>query len=113
MEGTVTGLFFNHTVSLLFFAACVQTAFTVNARDLKILWIEIYHTEAQQIYRNVWCLRSSKWKPNEWENPLLSGLKMSEYPEFGSLKMGVQVCKKEDLFKKWEVQDSALGILKD
>lgn len=35
MEGAVTGLFFNDTVSLLLFAACVQSAFTVNAHDLK------------------------------------------------------------------------------
>lgn len=36
MEGAVvTGLFFKHTVSLLLFAAYVQTPFTVNAHDLK------------------------------------------------------------------------------
>lgn len=37
MEGAITGLYFNPIVSLLLFAACVQTAFTVNAHDIKIL----------------------------------------------------------------------------
>lgn len=37
---------------------------------------------------------------------------MTEYPEFGKLKLGVHVCEKEDLFKKLKVQNSAVGIQK-